>query len=236
MKVLIGIINCHTRPEYQQIIRNTWLPTVKGKVDVKFFLGQSDRSPLEDEVFLDVDDSYQGLPQKVQAMVRWAFEHGYTHVMKLDDDCMVLVEEWLKSNFELYDFVGGTVPTDPPEIMPVPYGFAYVLSRKAMEIVMQAQLPPDNNDERWVTIMLHERGITLHSDQRYFMHMGVRVDPVRGPAHRPLRNFNRPTERQPMAGTFVLCIYLNWFGFHTTPLEVILQEYQKVWERTQLCH
>lgn len=236
MKILIGVINCHARPEYQQVIRETWLPSVpKDKIDVRFFLGNGEREPLDDEVFLDVEDSYAGLPQKVQAMFSWAYTNGYTHVMKLDDDCILLVEEWLRSNFELYDFVAGTVIPDIPEAMPVPYGFAYVLSRKAMEIVIKAVLPQDNNDELWVTQQLYQYGIILHSDQRYFMHTGVRIDPARGPAHRPLRNFNRPAERQPVYGTFVFCIYLNWFGFHSTPIETIIAEFRKVWDRTRLC-
>ena len=106
MKLLIAVVNCHSRLEYQQCIRETWLPLVQG-ADVRFFLGPSTREAQQDEVFLDCDDSYAGLPSKVQAIARWALTNSYDYVVKLDDDVVLRPAQFLNTGFQNYDF---TVP------------------------------------------------------------------------------------------------------------------------------
>ena len=99
MKLLIAIPSCH-RYRYQagdclshkegdnpvraNIIRNTWYKLwqkVSDQIDLKFFYGNppegvEPRAAREDEVFLDVSDKYNDLPGKVQAMFKWALDHG----------------------------------------------------------------------------------------------------------------------------------------------------------------
>ena len=137
MKVLLAVVNCHTRLAYQQCIRDTWLPLVNG-ADVRFFLGPSTREPQADEVFLNCDDSYQGLPSKVRAIVRWALAHGYDYVLKIDDDVIVVPHKLLASNFQSYDFVGHRNDIRP---YPVPYGFCYWMSKRSLVLVASAELP-----------------------------------------------------------------------------------------------
>ena len=231
MRTLIGIISAQSRFMYEDAQRATWIPLLPPGVDYRFFLGNAEREPEQDEVFLNVDDTYQGLPQKVQAMFSWSQANGYDFCMKLDDDCMLLSEAWLRSGFDQFDYTGNTILSENPPHVLVPYGFAYILSRKAMEHVISAELPMDNNDESWVAHILAQHGIVLHVDPRYFLHMGRRNEAKRGSKERPLREFNRPMERQAMPGTFCWCIFLNWLGFHLTPTEEVLREYMKVWER-----
>ena len=231
MKPLIAVVNAHTRAMYQQCVRDTWLPLVSG-ADVRFFLGKPECYPRkDDEVLLDCDDSYQGLPSKVKAIVHWAFEQGYTHVCKLDDDVILRPTQFLNTGFEHYDFTGHQ---NDKRQYPVPFGFAYWMSRRSMQLVADATLPPvsDNNDERWVADVLSKVGIVLHNEPRYVMYTGKRGDFVmKGP--RPLRAPKRPApmfDPQDPAQVVAWCMYFNWAGWHTVSDEHIVLEMRKVFK------
>jgi hypothetical protein len=227
MKVLIAVVNCHSRLLYQQCIRETWLPLVQG-ADVIFFLGPSDRVAHQDEVFLNCDDSYEGLPSKVQAIVRWALDNGYTHVLKCDDDVVLKPREVLSSGFQNSNFMGCK---NDVSSYPVPYGFCYWISEKAMRLVVEAKLPRDNNDEAWVTDVLAKKGILLHHDPRYILHIGRKEDFVRTDA-RPLRAPKRPRyipeEFARDSDKFAWCMYINWKGYRGVPDERVVQEMKRV--------
>lgn len=226
MKILLAVVNCHTRLAYQQCIRETWLPLVNG-ADVRFFLGPSTREPQADEVFLDCDDSYQGLPSKVRAIVRWALAQGYDYMLKIDDDVIIVPRKLLASNFQR-DFTGHRNDIRP---FPVPYGFCYWLSKRSMQLVVDAQLPRDNNDEVWVTETLSKKFITLHHDPSYLMHNGSKEDfPSTA---RPLR---APKRMAPMTDhvedPFAWCMYLCWGpGYRLIPDNVVIGEMKKVFNR-----
>ena len=90
MKHLLAIVSCHSREDFSDAVRSTWLPLVPQGLDVRFFRGRgATREPLADEIFLDCDDSYEGLPNKVQEIVRCAHSHEYDFVLKCDDDVVV---------------------------------------------------------------------------------------------------------------------------------------------------
>src|ERR1019366_8732838 len=145
MKTLIALINCHSRKAYADAQRETWIPRVPPGLDYKFFLGPSERTPGPDEVFLPCDDSYRGLPNKVQEVMRWAREHEYEVTAKIDDDVVLKPEQFLMSGCQYQEFSGHT-NTDGGAIK-IPWGFCYTLGKRAMEIMANAPLPPDGNDE-----------------------------------------------------------------------------------------
>ena len=225
MKCLIAVVNCHKRLAYQQCIRETWLPLVKD-TDVRFFLGPSTREPEENEVFLDCDDSYEGLPSKVRAIVRWALSQGYDYVCKLDDDVVIKPAQFLATGFQNYDFTGHR--NDIREF-PVPFGFAYWMNRRAMQLVADADLPKDNNDEAHVTKTLSKAFIKLHHEPRYVMYTGQRSDFV-PKRERALRAPRRPAPAEVIYPEQLVawCMYLNWAGFHNVPDERIISEMRKV--------
>lgn len=227
MKPLIAVVNAHTRAIYQQCIRETWLPLVNG-ADVRFFLGPSTREAQQDEVFLNCDDSYEGLPSKVQAIARWALEHDYDYMVKLDDDVVIRPSQFLSTGFQNYDFSGHR--NDVREF-PVPFGFSYWLSKSSMQLVEKATLPRDNNDEAWVTATLSKAFITLHHEPRYVMHTGQRSDFVEKRT-RPLRAPKRPRLMEPADPSLAVawCMYLNWNGHRSTPDEIVIQEMRKVFK------
>jgi|SRR5271166_4612503 len=143
-KILCGITNCHTAV-YPDVLsrkeppnntlciraaRETWIKdATRAGIDVKFFLGRGGtRAPEPDEVFLDCDDSYDGLVDKVTAMCAWALEHDYEYLMKVDVDSYVHVQNLLReSEFFKWDYVGRG------------WGLGYLLSRKGMEVIAEAK-------------------------------------------------------------------------------------------------
>lgn len=143
MRLLIGITNCHkaiypaelSRTEPPNNVacagwaRTTWgLDAVKAGIDVRFFFGRGEtRGPSFDEVFLDVDDSYNGLIEKVTAMCQWALDHGYDYLMKTDVDSYVHIQNLLKSEFFDWDYAGRG------------WGLGYLLSRTAMKVIAEAK-------------------------------------------------------------------------------------------------
>jgi hypothetical protein len=153
----------------------TWVRNVHD-ADVLFFVGGPIHRhhpetgwyvgdpPLE-VVLLDVDDSYEGLPQKVQAIYRWALLCGYDAVLKLDDDvyCLPHLIPW--SN----DYVGNVRAGTGGYVAPYCSGFGYILSRKAMQVIADAPLTADPNEDRFVGNTLAAAGINPVHDPKNFM-------------------------------------------------------------------
>jgi Galactosyltransferase len=223
---LIAIVTCHTRPDWADLVRQTWVPLVPKNTDVRFFCGRgAPRTILKDEVILDCDDSYQGLPDKVQSIIRWALERNYDFVLKCDDDVVINPAGLMSSGFENYDFTGHECAPNNQ----VPWGFLYSLSRKAMEIMARETLPPNNNDEAWVSHAMNRNGILLNTDSRYCLHYGRNLGLELN--HRALRKpFEKPT--YPMK-------YFSWcLHNHSVGKDIIFAEFKRIFERevnTQ-CH
>ena len=205
-------------------------------LDIKFFRGRgATREPKNDEVFLDCGDAYLDLPEKVKAVVTWAYEQGYDYVAKVDDDVVVKPQEWY-NGFMRTDFSGWQDPGCKPGEIRTPWGFFYVLNRRCMELVVKAPLPGrpgalhnhvHGNDEAWVSTVLHYSGIFLSSDPRYFLYTGEKSTGKRS-LRAPLRP--APTPRVPVPNYFAVCIYLNWTGWHNTGPEVILREFHRIFK------
>jgi hypothetical protein len=234
MKLLIAIISCKTHAGYRAAIRETWLPKVpRDKADAFFFMGRGAESIESDEIVLDdCGDDYWSLPSKVQAIDRWALEHEYTNLVKIDNDVILKVPEFLASGFQNHDFAGHT--NNDGDVVKIPWGFMYTLSRKSMDIVANAQLPPHQNDEAWVSYNLAQHGILLHHESQYILHHGKRSDfivPRKRPLRAPPRNFHM--EEETRRDAIATCIFLQHFGYHKTPDEVNIKEYYKLFKETQ---
>jgi hypothetical protein len=178
MKMLVGITTCN-RAVYPAALvrkeppnnatchaasRETWIRDAKDAgIDVKFFFGRgADREPLEDEVFLDVDDSYDGLFEKVAGICRWADEHEYDFVMKIDIDSYVSIKNLLASEFREWDYTGRG------------WGLGYILSRKAAHIIgnQKERLSWAEDSHALKTLFAYgdvgpENVIRLYGDGRY---------------------------------------------------------------------
>lgn len=236
MRVLLAIISCHSREEFSNAVRCSWKPLVPAGVEVIFFRGRgTNRAPKSDEIFLDCGDSYQDLPEKVKAIMQWAYERGYDFVLKCDDDVVIKPKELLSSGFDKYDFTGCMDPKVVPGEIRTPWGFCYWLSRRSMKLIVEAPLPGQpgsthsyhhNNDEAWISTVLYINNIFLQDDQRYYLHRGFIPEKVR-----PLRTPKRPRPRpvDPISGTFAWCIYID-AGLHNLPASMIIDEFVRIFE------
>jgi hypothetical protein len=148
-KLLIAVTNCHSAvypPELSRkeppnnslcvkSARNTWIKdATRAGIDVKFFFGRYNGPPgtalipKDDEIFLDCDDSYDGLVDKVTAMAKWAYDQGYDYFMKVDVDSYVHVQNLLKeTEFFKWDYVGRG------------WGLGYLLSRHGMRVIIESR-------------------------------------------------------------------------------------------------
>jgi hypothetical protein len=171
----------------------------------------------------------------VQEVIRWANAHGYESMAKMDDDVILKPAEFLNSNYQQHDFAGHT--NNDRATVKIPWGFLYTLSKKAMEIMANAPLPHDFNDEAWVSHTLAAHGILLHHEPRYVLHRGKRSDFI-VPAKRPLRapkprvDFSHMDVTDPRNG-IAYCVFLHWFGYHSTPDSVNIAEYHKLFKEMQ---
>jgi hypothetical protein len=183
MKPLLAIVTCND-PKFRaraQAQRETWVPTAS-QFDVKFFVGKQDGCELVPtvvgEVALAVGDGYENLPSKVQAVCIWALESGYDSMFKTDDDSYVVPEHLAACTSLPHDYVGKI--RFPTGGYPAPYssGFGYWLSRRAMEIIADAQLTKDQNEDRWVGNTLASAGIHAVSDNFHYRRVYPPLDPI----------------------------------------------------------
>lgn len=153
-----------------QAARSTWLNDVADYANVEYrvFYGRGSHEQLKDEIFLDVDDSYQGLPKKVQAICRWALDHGFSWLYKCDDDTFCYVGRLLESGFEKFDQMGFRMQHHGAYIVGGP---GYTLSRNAMEAICRDNVVGWAED-LWVGGTLRKYGCKLQGDSRFLSGFG----------------------------------------------------------------
>lgn len=162
-KILVAIESCHRDREAQQAQRDTWLSALN-VVDYKFFLGRPrTKAQCIDEVFLDVEDSYETLSIKTQAICDWAFRHNYDFIFKCDIDTVLNGKTATISGGQ--DYVGGEnadvdIPGFPSgRIEFCSGGAGYWLSRKALTAVANADTISTCAEDVFVAHALAKVGI-----------------------------------------------------------------------------
>ena len=123
----------------------------------------------DDEVWLGGDDSYRGIPLKVQAIMRWAAEHCYDVTAKCDDDVYVIPERFPYLSCEMSEYTG-RFRTPHGKVYPVHFasGFFYWLRNRAMQTVADTPWNGDWMDERFVATALARRGMFgMHDADSY---------------------------------------------------------------------
>lgn len=89
MKSVVLITSCSYRLDLNQQCRETWLKEWTGLIDYRFVLGVGNAPKYGDELIVEVDDSYVGLPAKIRDSHKWALTQGYDFILKTDSDvCM----------------------------------------------------------------------------------------------------------------------------------------------------
>ena len=108
--LVICIYTCAKHQDEQQAIRDTWLKEViKHNIPYFFVIGKpSSRSYVEGDIlYVDAPDTYEHLPRKTYKIFEYIYNYTfYSHVLKIDDDCYVNVDNLLQCGFENYDYMG----------------------------------------------------------------------------------------------------------------------------------
>jgi len=178
MRVLVAVESCHRDRGLQQAQRDTWLKDLI-VTDHKFFLGKPDTvGRREDEVFLDVDDSYKALPYKTQAICRWALAQEFDFMFKCDVDTLVNPWQFVFSGFQNHDYFGGENEDDSPygRIQFASGGAGYFLSKKALTILSNFGSISTTAEDVWVSYVLRESGIRPVFHQNCLWRPGATVD------------------------------------------------------------
>lgn len=134
-RILVGICSCRPYTEKRQAVRDTWLDRKEEGIECVFFVGGD--LPLEEEpdtVTLDVEDSYEALPEKVIAFFRSALQqYEFDWLFKCDDDTYVCLPRLWELTTLDGDFVGNSML----ESRGSPSGGAgYLLSRQMVEALV----------------------------------------------------------------------------------------------------
>jgi len=160
VSILIALPSCHSLRYWHESIRHTWGRDVKG-ADLRFFLGLPKVEAQQDEVSLEVGDSLPELSHKTVAIFRWALSNNYDFCLKADLDTLVFPDRFMNSGFEACDWTGGQ------NSFFASGGAGYVLSRKAMQIVVDYPVTTTTDEDVHTAKALLEQGINLHHDPRY---------------------------------------------------------------------
>lgn len=166
MKPLILITSCSYRLDQNWQCRKTWLQSWGHLIDYRFVLGVGNTAQQGDELIVDIDDSYTGLPAKIQKSHEWAVKQGYDFILKTDSDVYMHVPRLLKSGFEKYDYSGNFYYPD------FAMGSAYWLNRHASEILINSPLPypgTAGGDDVWVGSIMKEHQVSIHHEPRYYV-------------------------------------------------------------------
>lgn len=161
---------CTSQDERVTAIRETWAKNIP---NVKFFYGRASNgeTPLDDEVFLDCGDKYIDNPAKMQAICRYALEHGFDFVLRVDDDTFIYPDRLLKTDFRGHDYSGSRREGFHP-------GGCLFLSHYAMTHLVPAHIT-HWADDLWIGNVMSDYGIPMHFLKEIHNEFGdgYRVDP-----------------------------------------------------------
>src|SRR5579863_2627541 len=104
-------------------IRGTWGQALRGRGEVKFFLGrptmeiggaaksvhptwENSYNPKSDEVILECQDGYESLVWKTRAICKWMTDRVISHLMIVHPAAKVNVGRVFSSNYQFVDYAG----------------------------------------------------------------------------------------------------------------------------------
>jgi hypothetical protein len=160
VKILYAIVTCERRSAQAQAQRESWVNDVANRADVRFFLARQKREALADEVYLNVGDDYEHLPAKVRETTRWALEHSYSLMLKLDDDVVLFPSRVILPRS---DYAGLTQHSGRYDWCA---GMTYWLRERAMQVVATSELTDDPFEDRWIGTVLGKVGIRGQRDDK----------------------------------------------------------------------
>ena len=166
-RVLVGICSCTGADARRSAVRRTWLKGLPQGMTAVFFVGAGPAVDKADVVQLPVQDDYCALPQKVQALFRYALErYDFDYLFKCDDDTYVCAERLLALAGEGGDYVGSTAWAAQGYASG---GAGYLLSARSVAVVAGARPAGRGAEDLWVGQVLGDQGIRLQPTARLQM-------------------------------------------------------------------
>jgi hypothetical protein len=163
---LLAVMSCALYPERRAAVRETWATQPPPGVEMEFFVGHGPFIPL-DTVRLECPDDYASLPQKTFALVCYAVAHGYTRLIKVDDDTFLRLPDALEV-LSAADCVAHRRDNPPHNsFVAYPQGGCYSLSLRAMNAVTsEPDLFTTGLEDAAVGRALHRHGIPITHSER----------------------------------------------------------------------
>ena len=113
---LVMVYSCRDNLETKVAqARRTWLKRLEGYgIPYLVVVGDGNGTLDGDVLAVDAPDTYEALPQKTLAMLAWAEKHTqFAHVLKVDDDCFLGIEEYFFSlSHRQSNYYGRTLTRD----------------------------------------------------------------------------------------------------------------------------
>lgn len=174
MRLCILIVSCGNAAYRAKVQaqRDTWRKDAED-IDIRVFLGRGAEKLHDDEIILDCDDGYKGLPEKVRLAFGWALDNGYDYCLRIDDDTYVQVERLLAAVPVGHDYSGRLRGPSGKWKSPYASGFAYWLSREAMKVRVDLS-NTDTAEDRMTGNVLASADIQCHHDDRFVVHKSKR--------------------------------------------------------------
>ena len=156
MSVLVGVFTCERDKEWLAACQDTWLKTLP--TSMEFVSVDASFMPV------NIKDSYDNLPHKTKMFAMYALIHGYSSVLKIDNDTYLRTRLLTVPTEE---YAGRLSGISLPEEVPVNVenkvdycsGGAYWLGKRAIEIIANAEVNHDTAEDRWVGNTLAKFGI-----------------------------------------------------------------------------
>lgn len=112
-KLLVLIMSCEKNKDRMDKIRRSWAKDLIASGITHYFVVGRPGQPatiVDDVLYLNCPDNYEGLPRKTEAMLRYfAEQSAFDFMLKIDDDTVLNVNQLFPSKFWKRDYSGGVV-------------------------------------------------------------------------------------------------------------------------------
>jgi len=166
MNILIAIESCAAHADRVEEQFRTWVANEEYvarnvTANLSVFTGE----------ILGVPDDYKHLPEKTKAICKWAGEHSFDFIFKVDTDTYVSMERLLAEDFWKYPYSGYVLDSLP--VAPYCSGPHYWLSSYAFNILAAADWSKydaaghETAEDVMVGTILADNGIFPHHEPRH---------------------------------------------------------------------
>ncbi|MFV1876248.1 glycosyltransferase family 2 protein [Nioella sp.] len=110
---LVVLYSCRKHLEDRiPVLRDTWIKQLKERgIPYLVLVGDGNDTIEGDVLSLDVKDTYEALPDKTLAMIRWVYANtSYQFLYKIDDDCHLSVQEFFDTlSYRKFHYYGRSI-------------------------------------------------------------------------------------------------------------------------------